>query len=438
MFQQITNNNNFNASLLQEKNEQLSKRLPINLIANAICVLAFLYIFRDTIPSAKLFGWAIVSQVVNLSGLVLIIWWRKNAHKNNQRLWLALITVYVFFDASVWGYSAWSFFLVDNMLLLLFLSAAIMGVASGGQAALQSHLPAATIFITIIILPLSAQFLMAGNEILMIMGSLTFVLIFVLLSVNFRANENLREVWRLRHEVEAANRAKSDFLANMSHELRTPLNAIIGFSDSVRSGVLPPEKQNEYLGDIKDSGEHLLKLINDILDISAIEVRKISLNKDIFNVKDLVQSVYRASKLLAENFGVALDYEYRGPDGQATGDDRRIKQIMMNLLSNAIKFTPRGGAVQFNIGMDGDKNLVVRVTDNGIGMDADGLKTALMPFGQVAGPLTRSHKGTGLGLPLSKELCELLGGIFKIESRPGSGTTVEATLPLEYPSQTPA
>ena len=438
MFQQITNNNNFNASLLQEKNEQLSKRLPINLIANAICVLAFLYIFRDTIPSTKLFGWAIVSQVVNLSGLALIIWWRKNAHKNNQRLWLALITVYVFFDASVWGYSAWSFFLVDNMLLLLFLSAAIMGVASGGQAALQSHLPAATVFITIIILPLSAQFLLAGNEILMIMGSLTFVLIFVLLSVNFRANENLREVWRLRHEVEAANRAKSDFLANMSHELRTPLNAIIGFSDSVRSGILPPEKQSEYLGDIKDSGEHLLKLINDILDISAIEVRKISLNKDIFNVKDLVQSVYRASKLLAENFGVALDYEYRGPDGQATGDDRRIKQIMMNLLSNAIKFTPHGGAVQFNIGMDGDKNLVVRVTDNGVGMDADGLKTALMPFGQVAGPLTRSHKGTGLGLPLSKELCELLGGIFKIESRPGSGTTVEATLPLEYPSQTPA
>ncbi|MDH5187691.1 MAG: HAMP domain-containing histidine kinase, partial [Rhodospirillaceae bacterium] len=181
-----------------------------------------------------------------------------------------------------------------------------------------------------------------------------------------------------------------------------------------------------------------LKLINDILDISAIEVRKISLNNDIFNVKDLVQSVYRTSKLLADTFGVALDYEYRGPDGQATGDDRRIKQIMMNLLSNAIKFTPRGGAVQFNIGMDGDKNLVVRVTDNGVGMDADGLKTALMPFGQVAGPLTRSHKGTGLGLPLSKELCELLGGIFKIESRPGSGTTVEATLPLEYPSQTPA
>ncbi|MDH5771989.1 MAG: ATP-binding protein [Rhodospirillaceae bacterium] len=438
MFQQIANINNFDASLLQEKNEQLSKRLPINLIANAICVLAFLYIFRGTIPAIKLFGWAVVSQMVNLSGLALVVWWRKAANKDNQRRWLLLITVYVFFDSLVWGYAAWSFFLANNYLLILFLSAAIMGVASGGQAAMQSYLPAATMFIIIIIIPLSARFLLAGNEVFAIMGSLTFVLIFVLLSVNFRANENLREVWRLRHEVETANRAKSDFLANMSHELRTPLNAIIGFSDSVRSGVLPPEKQNEYLGDIKNSGEHLLKLINDILDISAIEVRKISLNNDTFNVKDLAASVYRTSRLAAENFGVGLDFEYSGPHGQAIGDERRIKQIMMNLLSNAIKFTPHGGSVKFDVGVNGDKNLVIRVVDSGIGMDEDGLKTALMPFGQVASPFARSHKGTGLGLPLSKELCEILGGTFKIESTPAVGTKVEVTLPLKYPSQTPA
>ena len=424
--------------MLQEKNEQLSKRLPINLIANTICVLAFLYIFRNSVPSFKLFGWAVVSQIVNLSGLALVVWWRKVANKDNKRLWLTLITVYVFFDASVWGYSAWNFFLTDNLLLILFLSAAIMGIASGGQAAMQSHLPAAAMFIIIIIIPMSARFLLAGNEVFAIMGSLTFVLIFVLLSVNFRANENLREVWRLRHEVETANRAKSDFLANMSHELRTPLNAIIGFSDSVRSGVLPPEKQNEYLGDIKNSGEHLLKLINDILDISAIEVRKIKLASDVFNVKDLTASVYRVSKLAADTFGVKLDYAYTGPDASVIGDERRIKQIMMNLLSNAIKFTPHGGLVQFDVGIDGDENLVIQVVDSGIGMDEDGLKTALMPFGQVTGPFTRSHEGTGLGLPLSKELCEILGGTFKIESTPTVGTRVEVTLPLKYASQTPA
>ncbi len=360
------------------------------------------------------------------------MWWRKRGSKDMQRIWLVAITTYVIFDAVVWGYSAWNFFLADDLLLILFLSAAIIGIASGGQSALQSHLAAAVPFTFISLAPLAARFLSSENETMFIMGLMTIVLFLVQLSIIFRANKNSQKIWHLRSEVEFANQAKSNFLANMSHELRTPLNAIIGFSDSVRSGILSKEKNQEYLGDIKDSGEHLLKLINDILDISAIEAGKMNLSEDEVDIEDLSRSVYRVLHLLADTFGVELSIDYKGPTSPIIIDERRMKQVLMNLLSNAIKFTPRGGGVSLSVAVNVDNKLLIRVSDNGIGMDEEGIKSALTMFGQVANTFSRSRHGTGLGFPLSNELVELMGGTLSLESTLGAGTTVEFMVPLKY------
>ena len=236
------------------------------------------------------------------------------------------------------------------------------------------------------------------------------------------------------HRAEAANRAKSDLLANMSHELRTPLNAIIGFSYTMQEKMFGPignDKYQEYVDDIHYSGEHLLELINDILDVSAFEVGAIELNENNVNISDVVDASMRINKSRAEHGQVTITSSIDPEITLIYADKRRVNQVILNLLSNAIKFTQEGGEVSVSSYMNGDGSFAIAVSDTGIGMDDEEAVMALSMFGQVDSGLDRKHEGTGLGLPLTKGLMELHGGTLEVESEKGHGTSVTVTFPKE-------
>jgi PAS domain S-box-containing protein len=232
--------------------------------------------------------------------------------------------------------------------------------------------------------------------------------------------------------AEAANRAKSEFLANMSHELRTPLNAILGFSDVIRGQMMGREaidRYSAYAADIRTSGEHLLSIINDILDLSKIEAGHSQLSEREMGLDEMSDTL---QTLLADRFGgggLSFALELPDPPPLIFVDERKFAQIFINLLSNALKFTPRGGSVTLGARREVNGTLSVYVRDTGIGIAAKYFEAVLAPFGQVESAFSRHHHGTGLGLPLAKSLAELHGATLRLESTPGAGTCVTITLP---------
>ena len=236
--------------------------------------------------------------------------------------------------------------------------------------------------------------------------------------------------------AEEANQSKSEFLANMSHELRTPLNAINGFSDIMKKelfGPLGDPRYAEYVNDILFSGQHLLSLINDILDMSKIEAGKMTLNTEVMQMNDMVSQVIRIVRGRAEENRLKLVYDdITQPEIEA--DPRAVKQILLNLTTNAIKFTPEGGVVTVAVEPK-SAGLIIRVSDTGIGISEEDIARLAQPFEQIDSQHSRQHEGTGLGLALSKSLVELHGGNFTIESVVGQGTTVIFTLPNRPPEK---
>jgi signal transduction histidine kinase len=298
--------------------------------------------------------------------------------------------------------------------------------------------------------------------------ALSAVLIYVLMWRSQRQNERLlRELdakvrdrtAELRNAVllaESTNKAKSEFLANMSHELRTPLNAIIGFSEALLSGVYGPvdERHREYLNDIFVSGENLLSLINDILDLSKIESGAIHLDPGRFSLHELIRSSAGIFKEKMAKHNIRLDYGLADSPDEIVADQRKVKQIMVNLLSNAMKFTPDGGAISVRArevhgaqpiahgeNMTGyepsardyepDAGFVeISVSDTGIGISQEDIPKLFQSFQQLESPYQKKYGGTGLGLFLTKRLVEMHGGRIWVESEPGKGAKFTFAIPM--------
>jgi len=254
-------------------------------------------------------------------------------------------------------------------------------------------------------------------------------------------------------ELQRANRIKSEFLAIMSHELRTPLTAIIGFSELLYEGVMGEltKEQKESLREVLNNGEHLLHLINSILDLSKVEAGKMDLNLEDFSLEDVVQEVSNSISPLLKKKQQHFSLEIQKPLPASHADARKVRQVLLNLLSNAIKFTPEKGQITLSVrhltGVPATQSarasvlapspkgyFAIEVRDTGIGIDPKDAETIFHVFEQVDSSFTRNYQGTGLGLALSKQFVEMHRGVIWVESQPGKGSVFHLLLPVETPA----
>lgn len=236
-----------------------------------------------------------------------------------------------------------------------------------------------------------------------------------------------------KDQADTASHAKSTFLANMSHELRTPLNAIIGFSEMIIKetfGKLGNEKYKEYLKDVHSSANHLLEIINEVLDMSKIEAGRVELDEEEINVHDLVKSVIRMMESRAFSNRISMRTDISPSLPNLLADERLVRQILINIVANAVKFSNNGGFVEIGANVLDDGRMQINVKDNGIGIPKNRIKQAMEPFGQVMDKAENSRpQGTGLGLPLAKAMTELHEGVLSIDSDIGKGTNVFISFP---------
>ena len=420
----------------------------IPVFAGVICLL-----FRRWIGTAQLLGWlAMVAVSVVPLAVVAGYFAKKKPKAADAQRWVIAVSAGFFFAAAAWA--SLSFLLwqphsdLNHMIVLLLLAVTLAGSA----AMLSTSIPLAAIAFVLYGGALVLAPLQEGGEIYNGLSLLALLYIGYFAHMAKQVHKTARDMLLLRNDkndlimalasakvesdtarthAEAASVAKSQFLANMSHELRTPLNAILGFSEIISTDVMHGDrsKDREYADLIHTSGQHLLTLINDILDLAKIEAGKLVLRESEIDLDRLIDELqaFVAPKAAAGHCMLAKRIPADFP--HILGDERAIKQILLNLLSNAVKFTLPGGAVTAFARLEQDGRAAFGVADTGVGIAPEDQTLVFQKFGQGRHDIVTADKGTGLGLPIVKGLVEAHGGSVVLESRLAEGTIVTVTLP---------
>jgi two-component system cell cycle sensor histidine kinase PleC len=428
----------------------LAKQTPIHAIANIGNGILLSTVFWEQLSHPAIVTWLGLFIAFTVFGLRR--WWLKRrwpVPTRVSRRALQKTTLSAFLAGLMWAVAMVYAFPrgdVSLQLVILFLSG---GLGAGAVGSMPSQPIACFAFIAPPLISVLTMLATQGGAIahvFTLMGSLfVVVLIAAELSgfssfatiVRTKIDSRTLETRLLEMELAAsteANRAKSQFLTNMSHELRTPLNAVIGFSEIIRDQTLGPgamENYRDYANDIHLAGEQLLRIVNDVLDISKLEAGKLDLNEGEVDLRGVVQAAVNLINQSAFEVGVTLSVTLPPGLPNLAADELRVKQMLLNLLSNAVKFSHRGGCVTVGGALRADGCLAVWVADTGIGMSQTEVATAMQPFRQVAHSLTRSHDGIGLGLSLVDGFVGLHGGHLEVESVPQSGTTVTIVFPAQ-------
>lgn len=439
----------YDYELLQEyANSRLSTMLALPLMQIILAVFASLWI-----PLPITLGWC--ALVITANTTVVFICKRfqsdVDARKNIQRWVASMVCAEIFYGVSWATLALFSLAQAENLNVMMF-AMLLVGIAANAfatrtlpKATLASTLPVTvTVCIALMvdggILNYSLAALGLGGEIFFIslarklheseLGMFTHraekdALIYELQEAQAMSDE-------ARRHAEQANVAKSRFLATMSHELRTPLNAIIGFSEVLQSELLGPHQvpqYKEYAGDIHSSGQHLLNLINELLDLSRIEAGKYEINEEAVSLVDIAEDCRRMLEIRAKAKDIDLVAVGDANLPKIWADERAIRQVVLNLLSNAIKFTPQTGKVELSVRRSNDGGQYVAVKDTGPGIPQDEIETVLSSFGQGSLAHKTAEQGAGLGLPIVKKIMELHQGRFDLFSKLRFGTETIATFP---------
>jgi signal transduction histidine kinase len=392
-----------------------------------------------------------VTLVCGAVSLRLAIWgvWRLRAPSASDQIWLNLFALGTLVEGLAWSTILLERTSTTDQTLLMLLT---MLLAVGPTMAIPSrvaHFPSWFVGAQAIYVPLALTWLaspIAGILMSLFCVAYSLILTFTMLRLSRRfifvtvrqlkhtsANKNMAAA---RDRAEAANKAKSMFLATMSHELRTPLNAVIGFSEIIskqRMGPVGQDCYREYAGAIHDSGQHLLALINDVLDLSCIEAGEFTLQKEQLNCLELVEACRQMMAPQADMKKITLSIRAQENLPTLYGDDRAVTQILVNLLTNAVKFTGEGGRVTISVSAavtpQNQGCLSISVVDNGIGIAEQDIPKIFEPFRQIDSGFTRNHEGMGIGLAVTRSLVEMHDGSLEIESALGKGTTMTVILP---------
>ncbi len=346
--------------------------------------------------------------------------------------------------AALWGLAPFLFFPGTTLVHHMFITLIMVGQVAGIMIALNALPAHCILFAMASQIPLVAMLLAGGSEIATALTVLIVIFnIFMGMTVWYGYRRFLddlaikQDLARAREEAESASRAKSQFLAVMSHELRTPLNSIIGFAEIIRRQSnaetdtvdFGKSKTAEYADYILDSGRHLLSLVSDILDLSRIESGTFSITREWVDPQELSSTVFETFRPKAQHLSLTLDLPEEDME-PIRADSRALRQILNNLLSNACKFTPDGGEVTLKLRRT-DADLVIEVTDTGIGIPEDQQLEIFEPFRQADSDHARRHQGTGLGLPIVTRLAEMHGGDIRLQSQAGVGSRFTVRLPAD-------
>ncbi len=421
----------------------LARQTPVYALGNIANASMTAWVFWDRLPHVAVALWLGLFTVLLL--LRLHQWWRWRQQPPSRQAGekaLAQARAWSLAAGLFWGVAVVYAFPAGALQWQLFLTFVVGGMAAAAVASLPLQPIACLAYTLPSMLPLLVLFAFAGDPVSMAMAAMLSLYIVVLLAALANGYASFLDTVRTKVENQSlqsglaqaalASQAKSDFLANMSHEIRTPLNAIIGFSEMISSEVLGPvgtSRYRDYANDIYDSGQHLLRIINDVLDMSKIGAGKLELHEHLVDVRTAVQTSIALVTPRAVSAGVVVTADLPANLPLLLADELRVKQILLNLLSNAVKFTNRLGSATVAATARPDGSLAITVSDTGIGMTAAEIAIALEPFQQVDSDLARKYEGTGLGLPLARALVELHGGQLEIVSTPGQGTAVTVIFP---------
>ncbi len=429
----------------------LAKQTPIHAIGNLGNGVLLAWLFWDRLPHLAIAGW--LGLFAAFSGVQLSRWWRKRNWPAPERVSNRAIqrtTGWAFFAGILWATAIVFAFPHDDQTLQLLILFLVGGLSAAAVASMAPQPIACLAFIgppllSVLVL-LAAQMGSPVTRVITLMGGLYVVTLFAALFSGFssflaivrsKIDSRALETRLLEMELEAsteANRAKTQFLANMSHELRTPLNAVIGLSEIIRDQSLGSDamaQYRDYANDIHASGQNLLKIVNDVLDISRIEAGRLELDEGIVEIAPTTTASIKAMEQAARDAGVVLSTELPLDLPDLRADEFRLRQILIHLLSNAIKFSRRPGKAIIGAALRPEGSLAIWVKDDGIGMTEADVATAREPFRQVESSYSRKHDGPGLGLSLVQGFVTLHKGKLEIASVPAVGTTVTVVFPPE-------
>jgi two-component system cell cycle sensor histidine kinase PleC len=452
--QRLTSSSGTRASFdLELIDDYASSRLSGALALPALLVILALFVSL-WVPVLAAALWA---GLVVLANTVVVLLSRRFKRANRDKFNAARWTTRFIVAETVYGVS-WSLLSLftltsgaQNLSVAMF-AMVLVGIAA--NAISTRTLPGATLVSTLpATLTVSINLVVSGGTLNYALAAVTVggEIFFVYLAKQLHRSEletiehqaekdvliqELREARQMsdeaRRHAEQANIAKSQFLATMSHELRTPLNAIIGFSEVLKSELLGPlnvPQYKEYAADIHQSGQHLLNLINELLDLSRIEAGKYELNEEAVSLVDIAEDCRRMMEIRARGKQIELACSFGHNLPKIWGDERAIRQVVLNLLSNAIKFTPQHGKVQLVVTRSADGGQLISVRDNGPGIPESEIETVLSSFGQGSLAQKSAEQGAGLGLPIVQKIMELHQGRFDLFSKLRFGTEVIATFP---------